>query len=116
MKTGILAAIVLVVALGRAAKAEERLVVDSDAIAACLDDIQIHCGDVVPGEGRIKACIKQHSVAVLPGHRRHRLIMLPRLRKRRSATCEAQGTASSSSPAAILSPEISMPKCSIHRS
>jgi hypothetical protein len=67
MKTGILAAIVLVVALGRAAKAEERLVVDSDAIAACLDDIQIHCGDVVPGEGRIKACIKQNVSKLTPG-------------------------------------------------
>lgn len=35
--------------------------------AACKQDIQTLCGDVKPGEGRVKECIKSHRDQVSAG-------------------------------------------------
>lgn len=67
MKRMILAVIALVAALGQAAVAQERLMVDYESIAACLGDIEQFCKGVTPGEGRIKACIKQNVSKLTPG-------------------------------------------------
>ncbi|HZR83537.1 MAG TPA: cysteine rich repeat-containing protein [Candidatus Binatia bacterium] len=40
----------------RGAKAEEAKMV----LGACKPDIARFCGQVPPGEGRVKACMKQH--------------------------------------------------------
>jgi hypothetical protein len=66
MKRMTLAAIVLVGALGQAAAAQERLMVDYDSVSACLGDIQQFCKGIVPGEGRIKDCIKQNVSKLTP--------------------------------------------------
>jgi hypothetical protein len=41
--------------------------VDYDSVVACLGDIEQFCKGVVPGEGRIKACIKQNVSRLTPG-------------------------------------------------
>ena len=66
MKGMTLALIVLVVALGQAAAAEEQLVFDYDAVVACLSDAEKLCKGVVLGEGRIEACIKQNASKLTP--------------------------------------------------
>jgi hypothetical protein len=37
------------------------------ALAACKGDIAQFCGNVPPGGGKIKACLKQHIEEVSPG-------------------------------------------------
>lgn len=36
----------------------------SEAQASCQDDIQKFCGDVKPGQGRVRDCLKEHSAQV----------------------------------------------------
>ena len=66
MKEMTLALIVLVVALGQAAAAEEQLIFDYDAVVACLSDAEKLCKGVALGEGRIEACIKQNASNLTP--------------------------------------------------
>ena len=40
--------------------AQDRVLRDSQVARACADDVWKFCSDVVPGEGRVKACMKQN--------------------------------------------------------
>jgi hypothetical protein len=53
--------LVLVIALGPGATAQEQLIFDYDAVIACLPDAETLCKGVAVGAGRIEACIKENA-------------------------------------------------------
>jgi len=67
MKGVILAATLLIVALGRAAAAEEQLIFDYEAVRACLGDAEKFCKGIALGQGWITACITQNASKLTPG-------------------------------------------------
>lgn len=50
------------------AKSGQRMRQNRDA---CRDDMQQHCKDVKPGQGRIAACLKQHEAELSPVCKEH---------------------------------------------
>jgi len=53
--------------LGGSAIAQDAVVRDFRVIRACADDVAKFCSDVLPGEGRIKDCMKQNLSKLSPG-------------------------------------------------
>jgi hypothetical protein len=47
--------------------AQDSILRDFRLMRACADDVWTLCGDVLPGEGRIKACMKQNIGKLSPG-------------------------------------------------
>jgi hypothetical protein len=58
--------LVLVVVLGHTATAQEQLIFDYDAVAACLPDSETLCKGIAIGAGRIETCIKENASKLSP--------------------------------------------------
>jgi hypothetical protein len=61
VKTGLAVAAILLLSSASA------MAVDRAAAKACAGDIKAQCADVKPGEGRIRACVKDHFKDLSPG-------------------------------------------------
>ena len=64
-KIGLMLGVLLAV-LARPAMAQERLIEGLRIIRACADDVERLCAGVAPGDGRIKACVKDKLTQMSP--------------------------------------------------